>query len=425
MKRWLVFILLCCACTGALGRQAVIKQIRTWAGPEHTRVVLDLTRAVDYRLFTLSNPSRAVLDIQSTAFPQGLFEATELVGVLEEIRGAVRNGSDLRVVFDLTQAVRLNTFLVEPNATYGNRLVVDLEKAQSPSEPAMKLIQQRRELVIAIDAGHGGVDPGAIGPQGTFEKTVTLAIAKKLAELVSTRPQMRAVLTRTGDYYVDLRERTELARKAHADLFISIHADSIADGWAEGASVYVLSRNGASTEAARLLAQRENSADRIGGVSLDGKNDLLATVLVDLSRAYTIESSTHLAQSMLEVLADVGEVHKNSVERAGFVVLKSLDMPSVLIESAFISNPVEEIHLRSSDFQWMFARALEQGISGYIEDFMPGIELANTHEYVVRHGDTLSTIAQQYSVSVKQLRKANDLSGDVIVVGSRLVIPWP
>ncbi|MDN5869412.1 MAG: N-acetylmuramoyl-L-alanine amidase [Nitrococcus sp.] len=423
MKRWLVFILLCCACTGALSRQAVIKRIRTWSGPEHTRVVLDLTRAVDYRVFTLSNPSRAVLDIQSAALTHGLLEATELVGVLAEVRAAVRNDSDLRVVFDLTQPVRLNTFLVEPNTTYGNRLVVDLEKAQGPGDPVMKLIQQPRELVIAIDAGHGGVDPGAIGAQGTYEKTVTLAIAKKLAELVSARPGMRAVLTRTGDYYVGLRERTELASKAHADLFISIHADAIADGWAEGASVYVLSRNGASTEAARLLAQRENSAGRIGGVSLEDKNDLLRSVLVDLSRAYTIESSTHLAQSMLEALANVGELHKSSVERAAFVVLKSLDMPSVLIESAFISNPVEEDRLRSSNYQWQLARALEHGISGYIEDFMPGIELANTHEYVVRRGDTLSAIAQQYSVSVKQLRKANDLSGDVIVVGSRLVIP--
>ena len=423
MKRWLIFILLYCACTGAWGQQATIKRIRTWAGPDHTRVVFDLTQPVDYRLFTLSNPSRAVLDIQSTTFSQSLLEATEPVGVLEGIRGAVRNGSDLRVVFDLTQAVRLKTFLVKPNKTYGNRLVVDLESDQGSSQPVKILPPPRRELVIAIDAGHGGVDPGAIGPHGTFEKTVTLAIARKLAELVSARSGMRAVLTRKGDYYVDLRERTELARKAHADLFISIHADSIGDGNAQGASVYVLSQHGASTEAARLLAQRENSADRIGGISLDGKDDLIATVLVDLSRAATIESSTHLAQSMIAVLGDVGELHKSSVERAGFVVLKSLDMPSVLVESAFISNPREELRLRSSRFQWKLARALERGISGYIEDFMPGIRMASTHEYVVRRGDTLSAIAQEYSVSVKQLRQVNDLSGDVIAIGSRLVIP--
>lgn len=424
MKRWLLFFLLCCACSGAWGQQATIKGIRTWAGPDHTRVVFDLTQPVDYRLFTLSNPNRAVLDIQSTALSQNLLESTELVGVLEGIRGAVRNGSDLRVVFDLTQAVRLKTFLVKPNKTYGNRLVVDLENDQgSSSQPVKILPPPRRELVIAIDAGHGGVDPGAIGPHGTFEKTVTLAIARKLAELVSARSGMRAVLTRTGDYYVDLRERTELARKARADLFISIHADSIGDGNAQGASVYVLSQHGASTEAARLLAQRENSADRIGGISLDGKDDLIATVLVDLSRAATIESSTYLAQSMIAVLDDVGELHKSSVERAGFVVLKSLDMPSVLVESAFISNPREELRLRSSRFQWKLARALERGISGYIEDFMPGVRMANAHEYVVRRGDTLSAIAQEYSVSVKQLRQVNDLSGDVIAIGSRLVIP--
>lgn len=423
MKRWLIFILLCCACTGALGQQATVKGIRTWASSDHTRVVFDLTRAVDYRLFTLSNPSRAVLDIQSTVLSQSLLESTEPVGVLDGIRGAVRNGNDLRVVFDLRQAVRLKTFLAKPNETYGNRLVVDLENSQSPSEPVKTLTRQRRELVIAIDAGHGGEDPGAIGPHGTFEKTVTLAIARKLAELVSARPGMRAVLTRDGDYYVDLRERTELARKAHADLFISIHADAIGGGNAQGASVYVLSQHGASTVAARLLAQRENSADRIGGVSLNGKDDLIATVLVDLSRAYTIESSTHLAQSMLGVLGDVGELHKSSVERAGFVVLKSLDMPSVLVETAFISNPREELRLRSSRFQWQLARALERGVSGYIEDFMPGVRMVSTDEYVVRDGDTLSAIAQEYSVSVKQLRAINDLNGDIIVVGSRLVIP--
>ncbi|HET8701737.1 MAG TPA: AMIN domain-containing protein, partial [Nitrococcus sp.] len=181
MKRWLVFILLCSACTGALGREAIIKGVRTWAGSDHTRVVFDLTRAVDYRLFTLSNPSRAVLDIQSAALSQDVLDSIKPIGVLEGIRGAVRNGNDLRVVFDLTQPVQLKTFLVKPNKTYGNRLVVDLEQRQHPGEP-VKILAQRRELVVAIDPGHGGEDPGAIGPHGTFEKTVTLAIARKLAE---------------------------------------------------------------------------------------------------------------------------------------------------------------------------------------------------------------------------------------------------
>lgn len=423
MKRWLLFALLCCVCAGAAGKQTIIKRIRTWAGPDYTRVVFDLTRPVEYRLFTLSNPSRAVLDVQGAALSQNLLESREPVGVLEGIRAAARNGNDLRVVFDLRQAARLKSFLVEPNKTYGNRLVVDLEKPQNPQEPVKTLAEQPREMVVAIDAGHGGEDPGAIGRLGTFEKTVTLSIARKLAELVSARSGMRAMLTREDDHYVGLRERTALARKAQADLFISIHADSIGDGTAQGASVYVLSRNGASTEAARLLAQRENSADRIGGVSLDGKDDLVATVLVDLSRAATIESSTYLAQSMLKGLNDVGELHKSSVERAGFVVLKSLDMPSVLVESAFISNPGEERRLRSSRFQWKLARALERGISAYINDFMPGRRMAGSQEHVVRRGDTLSAIAQEYGVSVKQLRKVNDLGGDMIAIGARLVIP--
>lgn len=424
MERWLIFILLCCACTAAWGQQAVIKGIRTSAGPDHTRVVLNLTRAVDYQLFTLSNPNRAVLDIQSTVLPQGLLESVDPVGVLVRIRAAVRNDNDLRVVLDLAHPVQVKTFLVESaNKPTGNRLVVVLELPHGPGEPVMTLARQRRELVIAIDAGHGGWDPGAIGPHGTFEKTVTLAIARKLAELVSAHPGMRAVLTRKGDYYVGLRERTRIARQAHADLFISIHANAIPNGHAQGASVYVLSQEGASSVAARLLAQRENAVARLGRVSLDGRGKLLANVLVSLSRAATIESSINLARSLLEALDAVGKLHKSTVQRAGFVVLKSLDMPSVLVETAFISNPQQELKLRNTRFQWKLARALERGISHYIEDFMPGVRVVSPYEYVVQRGDTLSGIAQEYSVSVKQLRMANGLTGDFIMAGSRLVIP--
>src|SRR5690606_23177916 len=231
------------------------------------------------------------------------------------------------------------------------------EKAQ-PVKPVKVLPPAPGELIIAIDAGHGGEDPGAIGPRGTFEKDVVLAVAKKLAHLVEKEPGMRPLLIRDRDVYVPLRVRKETARQANADMFISLHADAVARSTVQGASVYTLSQSGASTEAARLLAERENSADLVRGISLEDKDDQVVSVLLDLSRAATAEFSISLAEKILRRLGEVGKLHKTQVEHAGFAVLKSLDMPSVLVELAFISNPAEERRLVNENYQWRLAQAI-------------------------------------------------------------------
>lgn len=418
-------LLLLAACQAAAAGQTVIKDIRTWAGPERTRVVFDLSSPTDHRLFTLSNPERVVIDFDSAAMNPKLAESVSNEGLLARMRSAPRERRDLRVVFDMRADVEPKSFLVQPNEKYGHRLVVDLEPKQArQAGPVKTAPRERRELVIAIDAGHGGEDPGAIGKRGTYEKDVVLAVARKLANLIEKEPGMRPLLIRGSDYYLGLRERTRKAREGGADIFVSIHADAIKNRTVRGSSVYTLSRKGASTEVARLLAERENSADRIGGVSLEDKDDVVASVLVDLSRAATVESSNALASTILSQLNTVGAVHKQSVEHAGFVVLKSLDMPSVLVELAFISNPTEEQRLRSSDYQWALARSLREGLRDYVGEHMPpGIQLAKGREHVVRRGETLSGIARQYSVSMSRLRDINDLNGDQLIAGSTLLIP--
>lgn len=284
-------------------------------------------------------------------------------------------------------------------------------------------IDQLREIVIAIDAGHGGEDPGAIGPQGTKEKDVVLAIARELARLVEQEPGMRAVMIRNSDYYLGLRERINKARQYRADLFISIHADAFTHPKARGASVYVLSEKGASSEAARYLAKKENESELIGGVSLNDKGDLLARVLLDLSQTSTREASLEIADTILAGLKEVGQVHSRDVQHAGFAVLKSPDVPSVLVETAFISNPHEEHKLRSRYHQRKLAKAMMDGVRRYFySNPLPGTLLAQ-RRHIISRGDTLSGVAQHYEVNLNQLRLVNGLESDRINVGDILLLP--
>jgi len=251
---------------------------------------------------------------------------------------------------------------------------------------------------------------------------VTLSIARRLAALVKKQPGMRPVLIRDGDYYIGLRQRIQKARRNKADLFISIHADSFRDHRASGSSVFILSQHGASSEMARVLAERENAADLVGGVSLDDKDDLLREVLLDLSQTATREASYTVADSMLDELQQVGKTHKQSVQKAAFVVLKSPDIPSLLVETAFISNPREELKLRNPAHQQQLARAMLRGIRDYfVKHPPPGTRLAR--QYVVKRGDTLSQIAQQFQVDTSQLRGYNSLKSDTLRVGETLRIP--
>lgn len=403
--------------------------VRMWPAPDNTRLVFDLNAPVQHNLFVLENPERIVIDLKDADLKTS-FPALTNASFIKQIRYARRDGNDLRVVLDLKRDVKAKSFVLRPQGEYGNRLVVDLiDSAQSKSRQPVREDHEQsghpRKVLIAIDAGHGGDDPGAIGKYGTREKDVVLAIARKLKILVDSQPGMQAMMTRNGDYFVSLGKRVEKARESQADLFISIHADSFRNRTASGSSVYVLSEHGASSEVARFLAESENNSDLIGGVSLDDKDDLLKKVLVDMVKNSTMDDSHDLARDMLNDLRVVTPLHRNRVEQAGFRVLKSPDIPSVLVETAFISNPREERKLRNPVVQTKLARAIFNGLTKYFRDNPPpGTLLAlKDRKHLVVKGDTLSALADQYQIPVSYLRKVNQIKGDQLQVGDVLVIP--
>ncbi len=349
-----------------------VRAVRLWAGPDNTRVVLDLSGSTQHSLSVLKNPDRVVLDVAGASLsPRAV--APPATGAIKQVRMAKRPSGELRIVFDLSHAIHAKSFLAEPNKQYGYRLVIDLGGTGSVETP-VKVEHARpdaRDLIIAVDAGHGGDDPGAIGKNGTREKDVVLAIARALAQRVNAEPGMRAVLTRDGDYFVELRDRMRRARAQQADLFVSIHADSIRDRSVDGSSVYILSQRGATDEASRWLAERENASDLIGGVSLDDKGDVLASVLLDLSQSASLSASQVAAEHVLHQLNQVGEIRKPQVQQARFMVLKSPDIPSMLVETAYISNPQEEMRLRGAAQQAKLATAIHQGLRAYFYDDPP------------------------------------------------------
>ncbi|MGD1984674.1 MAG: N-acetylmuramoyl-L-alanine amidase [Chromatiaceae bacterium] len=411
-----------------------IDGVRLWTAPDHTRLVFDASSPAEHSVFSLTGPDRLVIDFEAATLGKE-FDAKQVADRhLKGMRHAVRPDGRLRVVLDLKQAVRPKTFLLKPNASYGHRLVVDLHPVGATRQPRVakttKDIQRARDVVVAIDAGHGGEDPGASGSKyGTKEKTVTLEIAKRLKRLVDAQPGMRAELTRTGDYFIGLRKRMALARKHRADLFVSIHADAFRDKRVRGASVYVLSRRGASSEAARWLAEKENASDLVGGVSLDDKDAMLRSVLIDLSQSATRHASLSAASQVYQQLGRVGKTHGRRVQQAGFMVLKSPDIPSMLVETGFISNPGEERNLRDPGFQERMAKAIMHGVRAYFKESPPpGTLLAErqtkTIKHVIARGDTLSEIADRYQVSLASLRRENRIRSDNhIEIGQVLLIP--
>lgn len=349
-----------------------VRAVRLWAGPDSTRVVLDLSGSAQHSLQVLKNPDRVVLDVAGARLGNGVRAARSGAGAVKQVRMARRSSGELRIVLDLTRPIQARSFLAAPNNRYGYRLVIDFASNQGVATPGVatpvKVEHARpdaRDLVIAIDAGHGGEDPGAIGKNGTREKDVVLAIARELALKINAEPGMKAVLTRNGDYFVPLRDRMRRARAQSADLFVSVHADSIRDRRVDGSSVYILSQRGATDEASRWLAERENASDLIGGVSLDDKDDVLASVLLDLSQSASLSASQVAAERVLRQLNRVGEVRKPQVQQARFMVLKSPDIPSMLVETAYISNPQEEQRLRAAPHQAKLAAAIHQGVRDY------------------------------------------------------------
>lgn len=418
--------------------------IRVWRAPDHTRLVFDLTGSLQHNLFTLENPHRLVIDMTGAAMPEGVMLPSFADTPIASLRNGVRNDTDLRVVLDLTTSIQPKSFFLQKHGDTNDRLVIDL---YGQSDSIEKTVQQvvsnqgnQRDIIIAIDAGHGGEDPGALGPKfgkhRLQEKDVVLAISKQLAKMINSEKGYRAELVRNGDYYIPLKKRRDIAREKRADLFVSIHADAFKSPKANGASVFALSRSGATSETARFLAKKENEADLIGGVggvSLDDKDELLRGVLVDLSMTATLGSSLQVGDHVLKSMDSVARLHKKQVEQAGFVVLKSPDVPSLLIETGFISNPDEAKKLNSQFYRQSMATAIFKGIKQHFNDMPPagsylawkkgGGQPGASQQHVIAKGDTLSTIARRYDVSVRELQSINKLKNTTIRVGQRLVIP--
>ena len=438
-----------------------IRSVRLWRAPDNTRLVFDLSGPVQHSVFTLAAPDRIVIDVTGAKLATNLEQLSLANTPITGVRSAQRSADDLRVVIDLSAPVSPKSFTLAPNQQYGHRLVVDLfdqgsapPAAQTPSiatseppvpvtptQPPPKLTpvpNGKRDIVVAIDAGHGGEDPGALSPvKGQYEKNVTLAISKELQRQINAEKGFRAELVRTGDYFIPLRKRTEIARKKGADLFVSIHADAAPRSSAFGASVYALSERGATSETARWLADAENQSDLIGGagnVSLDDKDKMLAGVLLDLSMTASLSSSLNVGQKVLSNMGGITPLHKRRVEQAGFMVLKSPDIPSILVETGFISNPNEARKLHTASHQQALARSITSGVKQFFHENPPpgtyvawlrdeGKIAAGPREHVVARGESLALIAQRYQISLASLRSANKLNGDVIKVGQTLQIP--
>jgi N-acetylmuramoyl-L-alanine amidase len=429
-----LFVAVCLLSSAALLQAATVENIRVWSEDGRTRVVLDLSGPAEHSIFTLRGPDRLVVDLKDSKLSTAVDDLPQAAGALAGIRSGLRSNGQLRVVLDLNESVRSRSFTAGPNNQYGDRLVIDLQRQGNLH--TVKRVSEGysagRDIVVAIDPGHGGRDPGSIGRDKTFEKDVALAVSRNLARRIDQEPGMKAVLIRDGDYYVDHRERIAIARRNKADLFVSVHADAVSDRRAKGASVYALSLKGATDEAAMRLAQRENAADLVGGVSLAGKDAVLASVLLDLSQNAALGASLDVGEKVLDELARVGSMHRRTMQQANFMVLKSPDVPSILVETAFISNPAEEAKLKSESHRENLANAILAGIRTYFYANPPPdtqIAMSLRHspaaqvDYVISRGDTLSEIAARYNVSVTAIKSANNLSGNTVRVGQTLRIP--
>jgi N-acetylmuramoyl-L-alanine amidase len=361
----------------AVGAEAAeLRDVRLWASPDSTRVVFDLDGAAEHAVFTLQNPDRVVIDLRGTRRAEALLTQFEGKGLVQRVRSGPQDGGTLRVVLDLATSAKPKSFALQPNDSYGFRVVVDLASAvPAVAAPAVaappKPLLAEKPIVIAIDAGHGGEDPGARSRRGLLEKDVALALARRLETLVNKEPGLQAVLIRDGDYYVKHRDRMAKAQRAGADLFISIHANSYKDPAVRGTAVYVLSPKGASSEHALMLANRENMSDLVGGVEADHRDDQTLAVLADIFQTSAMEASHDAASRLLESMGRVNTLQRTRVQQAAFLVLKSASFPSVLVETAFLTNEREERLLRDPAYHDKLARSMLEGIKGYFKSYRP------------------------------------------------------
>jgi N-acetylmuramoyl-L-alanine amidase len=401
LQRFIATFLFCFALVGPVQALTLLSSVRVWPAQDYTRITLESPAAVKWQLMALKNPERLVLDLEGVDTNAVLESLTTKIKptdpYIQGVRVARFKPGVVRAVFDLKAEVKPSAFILAPVAQYGHRLVLDIYP-EKPADPILSVLGMNengepvkesapaaqdaltdkhadipsvpkqligRKIIIAIDAGHGGEDPGAQGANGSREKDITLSIAQKLRDRIDQDPEMRGVLTRDGDYFIPLQTRTSKARKVQADLFISIHADAFVSPEARGSSVFALSERGATSTAARLLAQRENASDLIGGVNLAVRDPYLAKTLLDLSQTATINDSLKLGKEVLDGMGGINKLHSRKVEQAGFAVLKSPDIPSILVETAFISNPEEEARLNDDGYQEKIAATIYNGIKRY------------------------------------------------------------
>ena len=408
-----------------------IDGIRVWPAPENTRIVFDLKKTPDYSYFSLSNPQRLVIDFESTQNIVNLQALAKNDKRIKTIRTSkAKNKTATRLVLELHEKYTLNVFPLAPAGQYGNRLVVDLFDQDRVTQSVQTTKKNdKRDIVIAIVAGHGGEDPGSIGAKGTYEKHVTLKIAKKLAALIDQQKGLKSAMIRTGDYYVNHNRKTTLARKHKADLLISIHADAFTSSKPHGASVLVQSTRRANSEFTRWIANRQKESELLGGAGdtiKKTKDKNLAITLADMKKEYTMASSYDFAEHVIAQLKKVTRLHKKKPEGLSLAVLKSSDIPSVLIETGFISNHKEERNLNSPAHQQKLAKAIFNSVDNYFSSNAPdGTYYASVgyKKHKVSRGESLSVVAQRYNVTVGKLKSVNNLKSNVVRIGQTLKIP--
>ena len=422
------------AFTGA--NAANLEGIRTHDAPDHTRVVFDTSSKVSYTVFSLDDPFRVVIDLRDTRPLTALKLPTKESDLIRRIRRAPRPDGVYRIVLDIAEQVDPKHFQLDPIDPYSYRLVVDLHATERKRPvPIIRMPEGKRDVVVVVDAGHGGDDNGATGVGGIREKDVVLAVAKALARDLNATDGYRAVLARQGDYYIGLRQRAELVQKHSAHLFISIHADAFSNPRVRGAHIFALSQRGSSSEAARILAKRENSSDLIGGVggvggiALDDQPAHVAETLVDLSLGFSQSGGIEVGDTILRSMAPASLLRKRSTQLQNFAVLRAAGVPAVLIELGFLTNPEDARLLKTPAHQKRLALAIGDGIRAYVArnpppDTLIGARIAaGGTRYIIQRGDTLSEIALRYRVSTRALRAANGIRGDRIRVGQVLQIP--
>ena len=426
-----IFILLFTLLTVSFSTYAAnsIDGIRLWPAPENTRVVFDLKDVPEYTYFTLTNPQRLVIDFKDSKNTVSLASLADNDKRINKIRlSRTKDKSTTRIVLDLRQEFPLTVFPLAPAGQYGNRLIVDInDKAGSEVEKVEPA--KLRDIIIGIDAGHGGEDPGSIGNRGTYEKQVTLAVSKQLQSLINQEKGMKAVMIRTGDYYVDLDRRTELARTNQVDFLVSIHADAFSTPQPSGASVWVVSNSRAESELSRWLDNRQLNSELLGGgggVIKNTNDDNLALALADMSREHSLDVSIGVSKNVLAQLDKITKLHKSTTQYKSLAVLKASDIPSILIETGFISNHAEENRLISSAHQAKLANAIHSGIKSYFLEH----PLADSYfasigflKHKVSNGESLSVLAKRYNVSIDELKNFNNLNSNMVRIGQTLKIP--